>query len=184
MSASNSRRRICCLAGAWFLSFGLAAGEAPPAFPAYATLAAGPQRVHLLPGAGQFVFSLYGAGGDLATVRQLVEILRARGLANGFDPGPGPGLQSRPVFDFLAAQRWPVIFYSGAEMQIKGGRAVFGRDEEAALAAMDSAGVFTAFQLGEWGYYFHNLSSVESWWRDVYGKDFEAYRHLMQPPGL
>jgi hypothetical protein len=39
-------------------------------------------------------------------------------------------------------------------------------------------------QLGEWGYYFHNLAMNEPWWRDVYGGEFESHRHLMKPPGL
>jgi hypothetical protein len=162
----------------------LGAAPAEPAFPDYDTLARGAHQVRLLPGAGQFVFSLYGVPGDLATVRQLVAVLRERQLGNGFDPGPGPGPQSRPVLDFLAENRWPVVFYSGGEMQIKGGRAVFGREEEASLAALDRAGVFTAYQLGEWGYYFHNLSHHEAWWRDVYGKDFESFKHLKKPVGL
>jgi hypothetical protein len=49
---------------------------------------------------------------------------------------------------------------------------------------MDRAGVFTALQLGEWGYYFHNLAPNESWWHDVYGPDFESFKHLMKPKGL
>jgi len=69
-------------------------------------------------------------------------------------------------------------------MQVKGGRCVLGPENAAALTAMDRAHVFTAVQLGEWGYYFHNLSSNEPWWRDVYGKDFEAFKQLMKPPGL
>lgn len=158
------------------------AADLAPAFPGYSTLANGVHQVRLLPGADQFVFSLYGAPGDLTTVRQLVEVLRERNLGNGFDPGPGP--QSRPALDYLAVNRWPVVFYSGGEMQIKGGRAVFGREEELALASMDRAGVFTAFQLGEWGYYFHNLSHHEPWWRDVYGKEYGAFKHLRKPTGL
>lgn len=141
-------------------------------------------RVRLLAGMDRFVFSLYGAPGDLTSVRQLVEVMRREHLGNGFDPGPGPGSGSRPVFEYLAAERWPVVFYSGGEMQIRGGRAVFGREHEAAVEPMDRAGVFTAYQLGEWGYYFHNLAPRESWWRDVYGADFEKFRHLMKPAGL
>ncbi len=146
--------------------------------------ASGPPPPPLLPGTDAFVFSLYGAPGDLPTVRELVEVMQERELGNGFDPGPGPHPHSQAALDFLATLRWPVVFYSGGEMQIVGGRAVFGRAEERALGAMDQAGVFTAFQLGEWGYYFHNLSHKESWWRDVYGPDFEAFRHLRKPAGL
>ena len=52
------------------------------------------------------------------------------------------------------------------------------------MKILDQAGIFSAIQLGEWGYYFHNLSPTESWWHDVYGKDFGTYKHLVQPPGL
>lgn len=34
------------------------------------------------------------------------------------------------------------------------------------------------------GYYFHNLSHNEAWWRDVYGADFEKFKHLKKPAGL
>ena len=155
-----------------------------PEFPRHDTLARGPLQVRPLTPSSDFVFSLYGAPGDLATVRQLVDVMRSRGLGNGFDPGPGAHAGMRPVFDYLASQRWPVVLYSGGEMQIRGGRAVFGSEHQSTLAPMFAADVFAAYQLGEWGYYFHNLAPRESWWRDVYGKDFETYKHLMKPAGL
>ncbi len=163
------------------MSFGTGSATS---FPSYETLARNSQQVRLLPGMNEFVFSLYGAPGDLGAVQSLIGVLREGGLANGFDPGPGPGAHARPVFDFLASNRWPVVFYSGGEMQIKGGRSVFGREQESVLQSMDQAGVFTGYQIGEWGYYFHNLSHKESWWRDVYGKEFEAFKHLKKPAGL
>jgi hypothetical protein len=110
--------------------------------------------------------------------------MRAQNLGNGFDPGPGPHPNTKPIFDYLATVGWSVICYSGGDMQIKGGRGAMGREHETALAAMDRAGMFTAVQLGEWGYYFHNLSHVEAWWRDNFGKEFEQFNHLMKPPGL
>lgn len=154
------------------------------AFPDFETLAAGPQQIRLLPGQREFVFSMYGAPGQLESLRQLVKVMRDQRLGNGFDPGPGPAPGSKPIFDFLAAVGWPVVCYSGAEMQIEGGRAILGPENEACLAAMDRAGLFSAVQLGEWGYYFHNLAPNEPWWRDVYGKEFEQFKHLMKPAGL
>jgi hypothetical protein len=61
---------------------------------------------------------------------------------------------------------------------------VLGAADAAAWEAMDRAGRFTAVQLGEWGYYFHRLSHNEKWWRDVYGAEFDAFKHLMKPAGL
>ena len=141
-------------------------------------------QVQLLPGQHEVVFSLYGAPGEMDKLRQLVQVMREQKLGNGFDPGPSPNSNTKPLFDYLATVGWPVISYSGGEMQIKGGRSVFGPEHEAALAAMDQAGAFTALQLGEWGYYFHNLSPNEPWWRDVYGKEFDNFKHLMKPAGL
>jgi hypothetical protein len=141
--------------------------------------------VRPLSGHPAFVFTLYGVPGELAPLKQLVQVMRDQQLGNGFDPGPTPRRESKPAFDYLAEVGWPVICYPGhADMQVKGGRSVLGPENQAALAAMDAAGLFTAVQLGEWGYYFHNLSPNEPWWRDVYGKDFEAFKHLMKPRGL
>lgn len=142
-------------------------------------------QVRPLPGHAEFVFSMYSTPGALEPLKQLVQVMREQRLGNGFDPGPTPHPNNKQVFDYLARVGWPVMCYpGGADMQVKGGRCVLGPENEAALAAMDRAQVFTAVQLGEWGYYFHNLSSNERWWQDVYGKDFEQFKHLMKPPGL
>ena len=91
----------------------------------------------------------------------------------------------KPIFDYLASIGWPATCYPGcADMQVDGGRCVLGPENEAALASMDRAHVFTAVQLGEWGYYLHNLSMNEPWWHDVYGSDFDDFKRLMKPPGL
>ena len=138
-----------------------------------------------LPGHLAFVFTMYGVPAELEPLSQLVQVMRDHQLGNGFDPGPTPRGHAKPIFDYLAGVGWPVICYPGyADMQVKGGRCVLGPEDGASLAAMDRAGVFTAVQLGEWGYYFHNLSPNEPWWRDVYGKEFDAFKHLMKPPGL
>ncbi len=164
-----------------------AAGQAKPftkSFPSFQTLTHSPQHVSLLPGKQEVVFSMYGTPGDLNQLHQLVGVMKEQHLGNGFDPGPGPQPGSKPIFDYLASIGWPATCYSGGDMQIKGGRGVMGPENEAVLASMDRAGVFTALQLGEWGYYFHNLAATESWWRDNFGKDFEQFKHLMKPRGL
>jgi hypothetical protein len=154
-------------------------------FPDYWHLAHGPWQVRLLPGQHEFVFTSYGMPGQIKPLKQLVQVMRAEKLGNGFDPGPTPHKATKPLFDYLAGIRWPVMCYPGcADMQIKDGRCILTQDDEAALAEMDKAGVFNAIQLGEWGYYFHNLASDEHWWREVYGSEFETYKHLMKPAGL
>ncbi|MGO8697900.1 MAG: hypothetical protein ACLQVY_09310 [Limisphaerales bacterium] len=154
-------------------------------FPNYQELDKGLWKPCLLPGQHGFVFTMYGTPGDLDGLRNLAGVMRAQKLGNGFDPGPAARAASKPLFDYAATLGWPVMAYPGcADMQIEGGDCVLKSDDEAALAEMDRAGVFTAVQLGEWGYYFHNLAPNEPWWRDVYGKEFESHRHLMRPAGL
>lgn len=154
-------------------------------FPGYQQLSGGPLQVRLLPGQSNVVFTMYGTPGNLDQLKELVSIMKEQPLGNGFDPGPAARAGSKPWFDYLAGVKWPVMAYPGcADMQIKGGRCVLGPEDKAALSSMDSAGVFNAVQLGEWGYYFHNLAPNEHWWRDVYGSDFESMKHLMKPAGL
>ena len=127
---------------------------------------------------------MYGTPGELGSLKQLVQVMQEQSLGNGFDPAPTPNRNTKPIFDYLAGMRWPVLCYPGcADMQVQGGRCVLGPENEAALATW-IARAFSAVQLGEWGYYFHNLSMNEPWWRDVYGKDFDQFKHLMKPPGL
>jgi len=159
------------------------AGTVPP-WEKGSRMSADPHKITLLPGQSGFVFSMYGAPGDIGPLKELVATMREQKLGNGFDPAPGPGPASKPIFDYLASIGWPAVCYSGSEMQIDGGRAVFGAEHAAALSAMDQAGVFNALQLGEWGYHFHRLRPAGSWWRDVYGKEFDQFKHLMQPAGL
>jgi len=106
----------------------------------FQALANGAQQVRLLHGQTNVVFSMYGAPGELDKLRQLVGVMRAQKLGNGFDPVLAPQPNAKPVFDYLATVGWPAICYSGGEMQIKGGRAVLGRENELSLAAMDRAG--------------------------------------------
>jgi hypothetical protein len=161
-----------------------AVGAAADKFPDYSTLARGCWQPVLLPGQRGFVFTMYGAPSDIDALRRVVSVMQEKDLGNGFDPGPAARAVNKPVFDYLATVGWPVMAYPGcADMQVKGGCAL-GAEDQAALAALDQAGIFNAVQLGEWGYYFHNLACNEPWWRDVYGKEFDALKHLMKPPGL
>jgi hypothetical protein len=160
--------------------------EHTPVFPTYTELADGPGRNLLLPGQDAFVFTLYGCPAQLKTLKELVQVMQESGLGNGFDPGPIGGAQSKPLFEYLATVGWPIISYPPyyGEFQIKEGRARLSDHDEAALQILDRAGVFSALQLGEWGYFFHNLSSSENWFRSAYGKDFPDFKHLLKPRGL
>jgi hypothetical protein len=123
-SVTRRYRRVKASFGAILLITGALhfhEGTSAAGFPSYETLKSGPRQVRLLPGQSGFVFTLYGAPAELATVRELITVLRKQGLGNGFDPGPGPRPGAKPTMDYLADEHWPVVFYSGGEMQIKGG---------------------------------------------------------------
>lgn len=180
--ASGAIRVSATLLGVVLTTLAVDAAREP--FPEFRTLATGPWNPVLLPGQRQCVFTMYGAPSQIDALRRVVTVMQEKDLGNGFDPGPAARAINKPVFDYLATIGWPVIAYPGrADMQVKGGCAL-GAEDEAVLAPLDRAEIFNAVQLGEWGYYFHNLSCNEPWWREVYGKEFDAHKHLMKPPGL
>ena len=93
---------------------------------------------------------MYGTPGDVASLKELVSVMREQRLGNGFDPGPAARTPSKPLFDYLATVGWPVMCYPGCpDMQIKGGRCVLNQADADALEAMDRAKIFTTMQLGE-----------------------------------
>ena len=172
----------CIMLGAAVLFSSLAAAAA---FPDHAALDKGPWHVTLLPGQPGFVFTMYGCPGELDKLKQMVGVMQEKGLGNGFDPGPTACSASKPLFEYLASIHWPMICYPGyGDFQIKDGNARLSDADEAAMQVLDQAGVFSAIQLGEWGYYFHNLSLDENWWRGVYGPSFEQRRASLKPKGL
>jgi hypothetical protein len=151
----------------------------------YQQLSKGRLRVRELPGRNEFTFNMYGGGyGTMDEFKSLIAAMRVKGLGNGFDPGPPAEASRKPLFDELAALRWPVVAYAPfSDFQVAGGRArLFLKDMEA-FREMDRAGVSYNIQLGEWGYFFHVLSSDAGWFRDVYGSDFDRYKDLLKPPG-
>ncbi len=142
---------------------------------------AGPFRAdlpapRLLPGQTDFAFTLYGTPGSLAELKEVVAVMREKHLGNGFDPGPAAVAASRPLLEYLASVGWPVILYppDGGRMQVKGSTSVLNHADEETLRLMDRAGVFSAIQLGEWGYHFHRLTGDEGWWKAVLGADYET----------
>lgn len=143
-------------------------------------------RVKLLPGQAGRVFSLYGCPGNLDEVKRLIATMKNIGLGNGFDPGPTSVSANAALYRYFAEINWPVVGYPpyGGEFQVKHGRAQLTDADEAALRVMDDNGVFMAIQLGEWGYYFHNLSSNEQWHRNVFRDEFETFKHFIKPSGL
>lgn len=164
---------------------GICSGRALGQFPGHEALDAGPQRVTLLPGRDAFTFTMYGAPGPFEEFEALVRMMQANDLGIGFDPGPGVGAAQQRHYALLRALKWPVVGYAQtSDHQVKEGMCRLTDEQDAILRAHEEAGLFAATQIGEWGYYFHNLSHRESWWRAVYGERFDQWRHLMKPAGL
>ncbi len=143
-------------------------------------------QLELLTGQTGRVFTLYGCPGNLEEVKRLIARMQAIGLGNGFDPGPTTVAANAALYRYFAEINWPVVGYPpyGGEFQVKHGRAQLTDADEAALRVMDDRGTFVAIQLGEWGYYFHNLSTNEQWHRNVFGAQFERFKHFIKPEGL
>lgn len=166
----SALRRLVVLA---FLFSGMPA----PANPAF--------RVSLLPGHDTFTFSMGGCPAQLDSIKALVKVMKTENLGNGFDPGPAVSVNHAAQYEFLREVGWPVVGYAcTSDHQVKDGTCFLSPEREAIVKILDDAGIFTATQLGEWGYYFHNLSHNEGWWRAVYGKDFEKRKASMKPTGL
>lgn len=129
-----------------------------------------------LPGQRGFVFSLYGCPDRLEELKALVEVMRRTNVANGFDPGPPAVADSLALIEYLATLGWPVVSYPPDEprMQIRGGTSVMSNEDEQTMRIFDRAGVFSAVQLGEWGYHFHRLTRDEGWWKAALGDEFDA----------
>lgn len=139
----------------------------------------------LLPGQDGVVFTMYSLPADVEGIKELVGVMKAEGLGNGFDPGPPAGAASGPAFDYLSTLGWPVLAYPAApDMQVIDGTNILSDADEAVLQRFDDGGSFLAIQLGEWGYYFHNLSTDETYWRGLYGANFDANKARMKPKGL
>ena len=132
-------------------------------FESFDSLVRGPWRVRLLPGHDAVTFTMYGCPSRLEELEELVTAMKREGLGNGFDPGPFGVAASKPLFEYLSTVGWPIFTYPPAygEFQVKEGRSVLSDEDEEALQILDGAGIFNTLQLGEWGYYFHNLSSNE-----------------------
>ncbi len=140
-------------------------------------------KVTLLPGQSERVFSLYGCPGELAEVKSLIASMKEAGLGNGFDPGPTTVAGNAALYEYFAEINWPVVGYPsyGGEFQVKHGRSQLTDADEAALQVMDDHNTFMAIQLGEWAYYFHNLSRDINWHKAVFRDEFEQFKHYIKP---
>jgi hypothetical protein len=93
---------------------------------------------------------MYGCPGRVEELKELVAVMKEKGLGNGFDPGPPARASSRPLFEYLATVGWPIICYPGwSDMQVMDGRSRLTDGDEEALKVLDRAAVFNAYDLLE-----------------------------------
>ncbi len=139
----------------------------------------------LIPGQSDVVFTMYSCPGDLEGLKELVDVMQREKLGNGFDPGPAAHANSADMFAYLSTLGWSLISYPGyPNFQLEESECVFTDADEAVFQHFEKSGSFFAVQLGEWGYYFHNLSMNETYLRDRYGDDLDAEKHGLRPNDL
>ena len=139
----------------------------------------------LLPGQAEFVFTMYSCPGDLEGLKELVDVMKREELGNGFDPGPAAHANSADMLDYLSSLGWPLVSYPGyPNFQLEESECIFSDADEAVFQSFARNGSFFAVQLGEWGYFFHNLSLNETYLRERYGDDLDAEQHGLRPNNL
>jgi len=139
----------------------------------------------LLPGQTEFVYTMYSCPGDLEGLKELVGIMQREQLGNGFDPGPAAHASSADMLSYLATLGWPLVSYPGyPNFQLEESECVFSDADEAVFQDFKRNGTFFAVQLGEWGYFFHNLSLNETYLRERYGDDLDPEKHGLRPNDL
>lgn len=139
----------------------------------------------LLPGQSEFVYTMYSTPGDLEGLKELVAVMQREQLGNGFDPGPPAHANSAEMLAYLGALGWSLVSYPGyANFQLEESECILSDEDEAALQGFERNGSFFAIQLGEWGYFFHNLSMNETYLRERYGDDLDPVKHGLRPNHL
>jgi hypothetical protein len=144
----------------------------------------------LLPGADDFVMTLYGAPSVAADLAPLLSFVASRGLAQGLDPGPAAGAPG-DVYALLADANLSFVqMYPGADFEVPDGDAPGTSLTPGNVARMrvlnGSAATTVSVGFGEFGYFFHCLHTDSDWWHAIYPKpaDFDRHKHGITPAGL
>ncbi|MCX6928737.1 MAG: hypothetical protein NT154_36820 [Verrucomicrobia bacterium] len=112
-------------------------------------------RVQYVTNRSNTLVTMYSSGGEtLAEYQNVVRAMQTtvpKGLGNAFDPGPAiGGTYQAPLYQYLASHGHPSIAWSEP---FRTGAITL--DDQNLLKILDSAGLFTSVQFGEWGYHFH-----------------------------
>lgn len=141
-------------------------------------------QVRHLAGQTRFTVASYGNPTGLSSLQQYAVMLQSRGIGSGISHGSPPRRGVEEEYQYIKSLGWPMtVLPDAADFQVDGGKSL----EPAhlpLLQLLDSPSVKTAVHFGEWGYYFHELSSSADYFASIYaGKAPSTYAHLMKAPG-
>lgn len=145
----------------------------------------GPWQVRNLPGQSRFVIASYGSPSSLPALQSFTNFAENSGLFDGIDPGPVPATHAQTLYNHIRNIGWHFTAWPGAsDFQVDGGTSLTA-DRLAVLSTLDEThGGKTPVSFGEWGYFFHELSSNAEYFASIYpGQTPSQYAHLMKAPG-
>jgi hypothetical protein len=144
----------------------------------------------LLPGAPDFVMTLYGAPSTAADLAPLLDFVAAHGLTQGLDPGPAASAPD-DVYALLAGANLSLVqMYPGGDFEVPDGDTPgtsLTADNTRRMRQLNaSAATTVSVGFGEFGYFFHCLHTDLAWWHSIYPQaaDFERHKHGITPQGL
>ena len=150
----------------------------------YSSFTSSPWKVRHLAGQSSFTIASYGNPTGLSTLQQYVAMLETRGIGNGINHGSAPRPHVEQDYQYIKSIGWPMTVHPGtADFQVGGGTSL-DPTYLLSLQILDTPEVRAPVHFGEWGYYFHELSSNAGYFASIYpGQDPSEYAHLMKAPG-
>ena len=143
-----------------------------------------------LRGQSQAQLSMYGSPLDAAGLAAMIDAMRHYGLGTAFDPlgVSAADMNTSLARVLVAANLSYVSFYGGRDAQVPNGDSPGTSLTAASVAGLQLLNTTTtvAVQFGEYGYFFHCLHWMPSWWHAVYSNpaDFARHQSEITPPGL
>ena len=143
----------------------------------------------LLPGAKDFVMTLYGAPSNAADLAPLLNFIQRYNLTQGLDPGPAAGAPAS-VYALLSDANFSLVqMYPGGDFEVPDGDTPgtsLTATSVVRMRALNRSNTTVAVGFGEFGYFFHCLHNNLAWWHDIYPNqtDFNRHKHGISPPLL
>lgn len=124
-----------------------------------------------------FVFSTGGMPADTTLLNSLWSHMQSTGISNSFDPGPTARADHVTYIQNLKSKGvTPIVYPNHNAFQVQHGPG-------ALVAVVDDELTPGFVHFGEWGSYFHDLSSDDAFWQTALGTDYDAYKQYIKPVG-